>query len=88
MKKIVYVFLLAAVIVFISGRIQSSKNVMAENNIKPPALKELKADAIVPVSETTPKILFLLNNENGQSNWSPSLWWSYKQPNRINIEGC
>jgi hypothetical protein len=85
MKKIVYIFLLAVAIVFISGRIQSSQTALAENNPKADALEETKADAIVPTPESTPKILFLLNNENRQSKWSPALWWSYRQEWK---EGC
>jgi cell division protein YceG involved in septum cleavage len=84
MKKIVYIFLLVIAIVLIASR-TTSQNALAENS-KPTVLKETKADFNIPSSETTPKILFLLNNENGQPNWSPALWWSYKP--HVNKEGC
>jgi hypothetical protein len=85
MKKIVYILLFAVAIAFLSGRGQSSQNALAGNKIKPSELKETNADAKLPSSETVPKIYFLLNNENGQSNWSPALWWSYNHNSKT---GC
>lgn len=83
MKKIVYVVLGAAAIIFISGRIQSSQNVLSENNTRP-ALNETKADAKLPASESKPKILFLVDEKNSDSKMTPALWW-IKQEKK---DGC
>ena len=85
MKKIVYIFLAAATIIFISGRIQSSQNVLSENNTKHAVLNETKADAILRTPESKPKILFMVNEKNAESNVDPALWWSFKQENK---DGC
>ena len=81
MKKIVYILVLVVAIVLIASR-TTSQNALAENNTRPAASNDTKVDANLPVSESAPKILFLVNSE---SKGSPALWWSFKQENK---DGC
>lgn len=82
MKKIAYIFLLVAAIVFISSR-TTSKNTRAENISKPAALKESKAEP--KTTADSPRIHFMLHKNTGQANWSPAMWWSYDP---AKMDGC
>jgi sortase (surface protein transpeptidase) len=81
MKKIIYIFLLVAGIVFISSR-TTSKTEIADN-AKNTNLKE--SNAALKSSDDSPRIHFLLHKNPSQSNLSPALWWSYEPSKK---DGC
>lgn len=80
MKKFVYIFLLAAVIIFVSSR-TTSKTAIADT--KTPILKE--SDETRESANDSPRIHFLLHKNATQSNLSPALWWSYEPSKK---DGC
>jgi hypothetical protein len=79
MKKILSLLILIAAIAFISGRIQSSQYASVND------LKDTREIVKPAEASDPPKILFILNKDQGMARWSPSLWWSYQHKTQ---EGC
>jgi hypothetical protein len=102
MKKIIFLFTLIVAISIISGYKQSAQNAIAGEyarsaspkdlkGIKKPEVPESKEDLKSSTQEKEPEkkpgILLMLSNDTGLATWSPSLWWSYQHPNKVQ-PGC
>jgi hypothetical protein len=53
----------------------------------PESKKDLISSTQKKASEDRPGILLMLSNDTGLATWSPSLWWSYQHPNKVQ-PGC
>ena len=102
MKTIIFVFTLVIAGAMISGYKQSAQNKKAEKfanqiatkydkDVNKPDIRASKGDqeslTTKKVPEGKPRILFILHNDTGQTEWSPSLWWSYQHAT-IEQPGC
>ena len=92
MKRIVFLISVVITVAILSAYKQFSQDTGSDEKTKQALVKDsrnIKKAAITDsnsnpatsaagnVTESRPRVLFLLKNEAGIPKWSPSLWWNY-----------
>jgi hypothetical protein len=94
MKKIIFLFTVVLTIAIISAYNQNGQNIMTEKHSKPATPKDLNGISKSVTGESksglesfssnkapdegSSKILLMLYNDTGRTEWSPCLWWNYE----------